>query len=194
KINALYQTGSAATYAAHYQELLIHVDWSDATQIDKFYEHLKSTIKDVIMLMKKEDCPTKFKAYVDSVIEIDNCVHDGELEQKQEGKQNNSDFSAKLSYSYQPHSSTQSFYSHQTTAPTSTSSSTLPPGEPMVIDATKISKPCGPLTAEEWERCHKQNLCHYCSGANHSAATCPNMSKASKKRHVPKASSQLGKA
>jgi hypothetical protein len=194
KINALYQTGSAATYAARYQELLIHVDWSDATQIDKFYEHLKSAIKDVITLTKKEDRPTEFKAYVDFVIEIDNRVHDRELERKQEGKQNNSNFSAKSSYSYQPRSSTQSFYNQQTTAPTSTSSTALPPGEPMVIDATKISKPRGPLTAEERERRHKQNLCLYCGGANHSAATCPNMSEASKKRHVPKASSQSGKA
>lgn len=194
KINALYQTGSAATYATCYQELLVHVDWSEATQIDKFYEHLKSAIKDVITLMKKEDHPTEFKVYVDFVIEIDNHVHDRELEWKQEGKQNNSDFSAKSSYSYQPCSSTQPFYSQRTTAPTSTSSSTLPPGEPMVIDATKISKPHGPLTAEEWEQHHKHNLCLYCSGTNHSAATCPNMSDGSKKQHVPKASSQSGKA
>jgi Retrotransposon gag protein len=193
KINVLYQTGSAATYAARYQELLVHVDWSEATQIDKFYEHLKSAIKDVITLTKKEDRPTEFKAYVDFVIEIDNRVHDRELERKQEGKQNHSHFSAKSSYGYQPHSSPQSFYG-QATTPISTSTPTLPPGEPMVIDATKISKPRGPLTAEERERRHKHNLCLYCGGANHTATTCPNMSEASKKRHVPKASAQSGKA
>jgi len=49
KIEALHQTGSCMSYASKYRELLIYVDFSEATKIHKFYEGLKDDVKDIIV-------------------------------------------------------------------------------------------------------------------------------------------------
>ncbi|KAG5639922.1 hypothetical protein DXG03_002361, partial [Asterophora parasitica] len=86
KLLTLVQTGSAATHASQYTELLIHVNWSEQTKIDNFYCSLKTSVKDTIMLTHLQDCPKVFKKYVDFVIEIDNCVHCRKQEHKLKAK------------------------------------------------------------------------------------------------------------
>ena len=64
----------------------MHANWSDSIKIEKFYKHLKPGVKDIVVLTKREDCPTDFADYIKFIIEVDNCLHNCELEYKLEGK------------------------------------------------------------------------------------------------------------
>jgi hypothetical protein len=193
KIQDLEQTGSAAAYSARFHELVVHVKWNDEVKIHFFYQNLKTSVKDMIANTKVNDQPTDFKQYSDWVIDIDNRIHDRELERKAETKSTKQKSTPSYNNSTPRHSSTPSYV-----PPPPSTSSALPPGEPMEIDASKtskFSKARGPLTTEEKERRRKNKLCMYCGGSNHFADSCPNMSEAAKKRlAASKASSQSGKA
>ncbi|KAG5640749.1 hypothetical protein DXG03_007313 [Asterophora parasitica] len=55
KLLTLKQTGSAAAYAAHYMELLVHIDWSEQTKINNFYRKLKPAVKDMSIITCSQD-------------------------------------------------------------------------------------------------------------------------------------------
>jgi hypothetical protein len=189
KIDALSQTGSVANYAARYFELLVHVDWSEQTKIDTFYRKLKPAVKDIISYTPVDKRPNTFKKYVDFCIDIDNRVHEREVERRHEAKSSNLGKPSSSS-----RNTNNSSFSPRVPSASTSSSSALPPGEPMEIDATKTGKPRGPLTPEERQRRKDLKLCLYCGGANHTAHSCPNMPEAAKKRFVSKQANPSGKA
>jgi hypothetical protein len=196
KIEALKQTGACATYASRFKELLVHVDFSESTKINKFKEGLKPEVKDVLVNIM--DKPKQFDKYIDLCIRIDNHVHQRDLERQAAKKASSSNQSSNNNPRNTNTSTRTQSSQHQFNFPppptTSTSStSDLPPGEPMQIDATKMKR-C-PLTPEERKRRHDLGLCSYCGG-QHNVTKCPNMSERAKKNYAAKrnASSSSGKA
>ncbi|THU91610.1 hypothetical protein K435DRAFT_863266 [Dendrothele bispora CBS 962.96] len=145
-------TDSAAAYASRFLELLVHVNWTDETKIDNFYRNLKPSVKDLISNTKWESCPKTFLDYAVFAIDCDNRVHKQELEPKDESSKKST---------------------NNNTLSSSKSESTLPPGEPMQIDAT-ISKPRGKLTEAEWKHCIDNDLGLYCGKCRKTTDTCPN--------------------
>jgi hypothetical protein len=164
KIESLRQTGSCARYASKFRELLVYVNFNTSTTIQKYYEGLKDEVKDLLLTVHKP--PTEFDEYVTLTVTIDNRLHRREVERK----------TAKKPMSRQQNTSDMST---QPKPPTFTT--TLPPGVPMEIDATK-TVPRQPLTKEERDRRFAQGLCLYCGGTEHTVKNCPNMSERAKKK------------
>jgi hypothetical protein len=167
------QFGSCAVYAAHFEELLPFVDWSDQSTINTFYKGLKPRVKDGLVSVLSK--PTIFRDYTKLCVEIDNVAWRREQERKAEKSSN----SRNDNTSRPPHTP------RATTSTTSVASQALPPGIPMEIDATKLGKPRGPLTQKERDERRAKGLCLYCGGP-HKIADCSNMSDAAKKRYAEK--------
>ncbi|KAF5334699.1 hypothetical protein D9758_017252 [Tetrapyrgos nigripes] len=174
KLKKLKQTGSASAYASRFSELVVHVDRSESTKINQFYTNLK-TAKGNVM---------------NWVIDIDNRVHEREEEGKEESPSKSS---------FSPSKPAKTSNSH-TTPPSnnSTSNSSLPPGEPMQVDATKTGKPHPKLSDEEKKRRKDLGLCVYCGKCGKDIDNCPNRSPYVVKRmeaaKAARASSQSRKA
>jgi hypothetical protein len=189
KLDNLYQTGSAAQYAARFMEYIVHLNLSEDTKILYFYRHLKNDIKDSIAHRSKDVIPTTLKPYIDLVVEIDDSLHQRDVERRKDAqdprlsRSNRGNNSSQRS-AYVPFTPSYTSYSSPSPSP-SPSSSSLPPGEPMQIDLT-ISKPRGPLTHAERNLRRTQNLCLYCGGSGHKIAQCPNMSEEAKKNYLAK--------
>ena len=185
----LRQTGSCASFASRFRELLVDLELNEPLKIEYFRKRLKDNVLDALALIKRKDLPTDFDEYVDICISIDNSLHRREMEKKKKTG-NNFNSSAKQTYSRNSGTSTPSSSFPQT----STTTAVLPPGTPMEIDATKTGTPRGPLTKEERERRRREGLCAYCGG-KHSVDDCPNMSERAKKATAArKASPNAGKA
>ncbi|KAF5339905.1 hypothetical protein D9758_015029 [Tetrapyrgos nigripes] len=173
KLKKLVQTGSAASYASRFLELLVHVNWTDETKIDMFYSGLKTATKDLISNTPRSERPKTFLDYSQWVITCDNRVHEREQERRDEGgKKTSNGMSSKPSSSK----------SHSSTNPTPSTSNTLPLGEPMQIDASKTGVVQGKLTSEERQRRKDQGLCLYCGRCGKQADECPNRSEQAIKR------------
>ncbi|KAF9221431.1 hypothetical protein BS17DRAFT_844949 [Gyrodon lividus] len=129
--------------------------------------------------------PTVFDEFVKICIEIDNAVHENELD-KCHAKPGDASKSANHSQPKQTPAAT-------TPRPAVLPTLSLPMGEPMQIDMTKTKR--GPLTQAEHEHHCANKLCMYCKG-QHIIVDCPNMSDAMKKRYADnkKASPTAGKA
>ncbi|KAI5889894.1 uncharacterized protein SCHCODRAFT_01128098, partial [Schizophyllum commune H4-8] len=161
KIEALWQTGSAANYIQAYDELAKHVDFSDMTKKATLYKHLKPELKDLLLSVRGFKM-LPYSEYTATIIEVDNDMHRRAQERQQEAK--------KKTAKSNPSSSAPSFVPQPTPpfvpapAPVPRSSHTaLPAGEPMEIDATKTgSRPRAPLTQAEKDRRRREGLCSYC--------------------------------
>ena len=188
KIKALRQTGSCAAYASRFRELVVYLDWTDKSKIAAFKEGLKDQVHDLLITVCPK--PTHFDDFVKTCIEIDNAVHENELE-KRHAKSGDASKNTNRSHPKQNQPSTGR--GTATMSAPSLSTPTLPPGEPMMIDATKTKR--GPLTQAERDRRRANKLCMYCGG-QHQIDACPNMSDAAKKRLADKktTSPSLGKA
>ncbi|KAG5640274.1 hypothetical protein DXG03_009559 [Asterophora parasitica] len=66
---------SSLTRLAPPLPMLLDINWSEQTKISNFYRNLKTTVKDTIAMIRSQDRLTRFKNYVDFVIEINNWVH-----------------------------------------------------------------------------------------------------------------------
>lgn len=170
-IDNLQQTGSCANYAAKFKEQLPFLDLSEATKIFYFDRHLKKEVQAALIHVRPK--PKTFEGYVKICIEIDNDIHSRKLSWKAAEPVSTS----KPSHSKQPRQDTPRHNPTQSNSPPP-SSQALPPGVPMEIDATRVSRPRGPLTPEEKERRRKLGHCLYCDGAGHNAVDCPNKKKA----------------
>src|SRR5258705_12637467 len=80
RIESLRQTNSCASYASRFRELLIHVDFSEATKIQKFYNGLKEEVKDLLVAIPTSSRPKRFDAYIAAAIDADNRVHQQHIE------------------------------------------------------------------------------------------------------------------
>ncbi|KAF5391221.1 hypothetical protein D9757_003056 [Collybiopsis confluens] len=88
KLVTLVQTGSTASYAARFGDLVAHLDWNDQAKIDKFYDGLKEQTQNYISVIKREDRPKKYLDYVSFAIDCDDRAHERDIErgQKKKGK------------------------------------------------------------------------------------------------------------
>lgn len=182
EMDLLIQTGSCASFASRFRELLPDLDLTeDRSKIDYFRKRLKDNIKDVLATIPRRTTPTNFDRYVEMCIDIDNNLHRRQLETQKKSRAT-------------PTTKNNSFnFRNNNTAPVPSSSSTLPPGIPMEIDATK-TKPHGPLTDEEKARRKREGLCAYCGQGKHLIENCPNMSDRAKKALAARKASPSGKA
>ncbi|KAL0065032.1 hypothetical protein AAF712_008025 [Marasmius tenuissimus] len=148
-------------------------------------------IKDALTYVKKADRPKTYKEFTNLITEIDDRIHEWKIERKAEARRTKSKSSNGNgngngnSHHYSP--------PPPSTAATSTS---LPPGEPMEIDATCVQHPKR-LSATERQRHKDEGLCTYCGGKDHQVKNCPNMSEAAKKAYkdrMAKRATAAGKA
>jgi hypothetical protein len=177
-----------AAYFARYEELLPYIEWSEQSKIASFYECLKPRVKDGLAGILNK--PADFCEYAKICMDLDNLAYRREQEHKKEKSGSNTTSGSSRQQSVRP---TATPRAPQPTASSSTSSA-LPPGDPMEIDATKTGKIRGPIAPKEKQRRRDENLCLYCGGANHKIGDCPNMNEAAKKRFVAKAPTSSGKA
>lgn len=171
KMRALKQTGSCATYAARFRELLPFVELSGTTVLDMYKEGLKPAVRDVLRVVRPR--PDDFEKLVKLTVEIDNDLHEDELSARD-----------RVSSSRGNTNSNRSGSAPRQTAPTppassATNSTASTEVVPMEVDAVKFR---GPLTQDEKDRRRRLNLCMYCGGAGHNADTCSNKSAKAKKR------------
>jgi hypothetical protein len=199
KIRQLHQTGSAASYGTKFSNLLPYLDYSEETKCDMFYEGLKPVLKDYITVSPRSEIPKTFDEYVQWVTGLDNRLH---VRQGEGGSVlfSNAGTSSGYKSSNGNHNGNHPTSSHpHTHTSTPASTSTLPPGDPMEIDATKTGRPRGPLSEAEKKRRMDHGLCLYCGGSGHKAGDCPNKSSSKGKGKAsnttnPKAGPSSGKA
>lgn len=127
KIKALRQTGSCAAYASRFRELVVYLDWTDKSKIAAFREGLKDSVRDLLITVRPK--PTIFDEFVKICVEIDNAVHENELD-KRHAKPGDASKSTNRS---QPKQTTPA----PTPRPAVSSTPSLPMAEPMQIDAMK---------------------------------------------------------
>ena len=143
--------------------------WSAATSGKPRRE--EEEVREAVRIVRPK--PIDWEAYAKEAIDIDNDMWEDRKNKKRQRRQNRA-----ANNSHGP-----------PTAPSATGA-TLPPGEPMEVDALnlKTSKPKGPLTAEEKARRRREGLCSYCGVKGHFADSCPNKSEAAKKRDAERKS------
>ena len=185
KLERLTQTGSAASYANEFVEGLEYVDWTEKHAIRQFNRGLKHDLQ--VQLLKEAE-PGTLDEWIPLVVQMDNKMHNLEVETRRRDK-----FKSSVSVS-RP-----SEKSHKPRAANSGSNNPPPPppgpshsGEvPMEIDGVKHGK----VTEAERERRRKDKLCFYCGKGKHMIAECPNMSDEKKKKYLAsQASRSSGKA
>ncbi|EIN06993.1 hypothetical protein PUNSTDRAFT_18706, partial [Punctularia strigosozonata HHB-11173 SS5] len=168
KLRALRQNGACSTYTARFKELLVYLDFTEATKIEEYKSRLKPAVREKMITVRPK--PMTLDAYAEIAIEFDNEMHEYKLDFESEKKTPSSSSSA-------PRPST------STPAPAITAY--VAPADPnaMQIDAVRHSaRPRGKLTADERNRRIAAGLCTYCGGSGHYANDCPNKSDAAKKR------------
>ncbi|EED78041.1 predicted protein [Postia placenta Mad-698-R] len=140
KLEALKQTGSAATYANLFEEYLTYVDVSDYMQITYFDRNLKPRLKEILVNEKR---PATLDEWIPTVITADNRLHELERETRELKSKPSGHRHSELAQATPRVASTP--------APAALSSTVVP----MEIDAV-----CrGPVTAEEKECKHTIQDC-----------------------------------
>lgn len=169
KLNALHQTGSAAQYRTEFDNIAQYLTWDNSALRLRFYDGLKSDVKDAISYVPDE--PDDFKDYQDLAIRLDNRIY----ERKQEGRKSAPKPNPPNTGRTQPKNTTAS-------TTTTTTRAVTGPG-PMDLDATR-SKKFKPLTPEERQHRISNSLCLYCGKAGHRAGDCPAKSQKPFKLHA----------
>jgi hypothetical protein len=172
KLEALRQSTTASHYASEFKTMAAYVNWTDETKINRFYQGLKPSTKDLISTVVRSQRPTTFDDYVKFAIERDNQAQERELEKLLEAQG--------LTYS-----------NLSLPIPTSSTSSSAPfqsNGVPMEIDTLK-TRSHAPLSDAEKKHRRELGLCLYCGNPGHGIANCPNMSPAARKRYLERQSS-----
>ena len=162
KINNLTQVGSTANYRTEFDNLAQFLTWDDSALRSRFYEGLKSDVKDALSYVPIE--PILYRDFQDLCVRLDNRIYDRKSEHKKQP-------------TTQTHKSNTSTSRHNNPKPAYSSSSsnyyrTNTGPAPMDLDATKNRK-FKPLTPEERQQRMTNNLCMYCGKPGHRAAECP---------------------
>ncbi len=157
QLAVLWQTGSASTYVARFQEISVCCKHSDYDMHTRFVDGLKDEIQ-VLML---HDCPEVLGELYRLAIDIDGCLYKMKKQCKDflgQFKSNSSD-------------------NTPTSLPPSTSSTSIPTPTPdpdaMEIDVYSVLNSNGKLTPAEKSCCQKLNLCLYCGCTGHQVKECP---------------------
>ena len=182
------QTGSAASYANQFLEYLAYLDWTEETKLTQFNRGLKPEL--LRALAVRGQCESTLERWIPIVVSIDENLYEIEQELKRRGG-NKSGQSSKSTYSQSSNRSrdhNDSARDTRQTNPTPTTTSTSSGIVPMDVDATRQSRPRGPLSEAEKERRRKNNLCFYCGEGSHLFKNCP------KKNPAAPASRSAGKA
>lgn len=173
KLKELKQTGSCAGYASRSRELHDHLSLDDFSKIDYFYAGLKGTVKDLLITINRS---TVFDEFVDQCIEIDNRVHDREVEKRYENS------------SHRPASERKNRPRATPAPPAAPQPSVASSSQvvPMEIDAVRR----GPVTPDEKARRRREGLCYYCGQGKHLIDDCPNMSAKAKAAYKARAATR----
>jgi hypothetical protein len=155
QLRALKQKGSALDYTNKFVNLAADTKWNDAAMISQYRLGLKENVQETMATLEE---PETFSAFSQLAIDIDN-RHYGYVLTK---GANRSTSNTTRSQSNTP----------QRTAPT-TSSTASPPS--MAMDLSQAQHRAIP--AQEKQRRHDNNLCHYCGEEDHFVKNCPNKSK-----------------
>lgn len=174
KLRKLAQTGSAAAHIARFNELAVMVDISSANRHTLLMEGLKPELRKGLVHVNKTQ---PYNDLCKEIIRVDNELHELEKDTKTSKSK--------------PHSTNQSSQQQTSYQPVASSSS-LPMGEPMQIDATKTKakKFFKKLTQEEKDERKRKGLCSYCGMGPHSADDCPNKSDSAKKADAARAAAR----
>lgn len=164
KLKALRQGGHPASqYASEFRLIAGDTNWNDDALMAQFRLGLHDDVKDLLLTM--ED-PHTLQQLITIAVKCDNRLFERRMERQ--GRLRASD---RL-----PAPPTSSFHSVNTHKPTYSRPPpppTLPPGDPMQVDSTKVKH----LTPGEKARRRQQNLCLYCGKPGHFAPNCPEKSR-----------------
>jgi hypothetical protein len=170
KLASLRQTKSAAAFAVEFESLVTPLGLDDKSKCLLFFEKLKGTVKDAIMLTGR---PTTLKALIDQAVTQDQHQFQRRLEEKKKSEPPGQlkprpnlhhDLRFNPNHAANPNNK---FHTkpHNSTRPTS--------------DAPKpSSQPRGPLTDEKKAYRKQNNLCIYCGDPKHAIANCPRLAAA----------------
>lgn len=161
QLNALKQMGSAATYAARFRELVVHLDLTEQSKVDMFFKGLKESVGYGLTIAGK---PSTIDDLISHAIKLDNDLYQYNTNTKKKS-------SAQDHSKPRDHTPKAPTSSHTTTT-TSHSQSTSSDVVPMDIDAVRTA-PRGPLSAAERQRRLDNKLCLYCGEAGHLVSACP---------------------
>ncbi|KAI2645252.1 Transposon Tf2-6 polyprotein [Labeo rohita] len=128
---------AAAEYAIEFRTLAAQSGWNDVSLTAMFYHSLNPALQ-TELACRKEDL--SFSDFVSLTVKIDNLMRQ---HSKQKPERN-----------------------HPRRLPTTASSLSSPPEEPMQLNISRLS-------AEERERRRALNLCYYCGGTGHRSLGCP---------------------
>lgn len=159
KLSALTQTSSASAYRTEFDNISQYLSWDDSALRLRFYEGLKSDVKDALSYVVDE--PSELKDFQDLAIRLDNRI----FERKQEGRKSAPSTRHPTTTTVRLNDSRPTYQAQSTTVTTSGPA-------PMDLDGTR-NRRFKPLTNEERARRIANNLCLYCGGPGHRASDCP---------------------
>ncbi|GAA5895480.1 hypothetical protein JCM6882_006265 [Rhodosporidiobolus microsporus] len=180
RLSHLRQTGAASEYAAEFRRLSLLLGWNDQALRFHFYQGLKDSVKDELIL---EDEFEDLDKLVEAAVKIDDRIFLRSRERRTTDRSVSSTFTRtpRANTTSNGRSSTTRFHGYGNTSNsnnngTSTPSSWngVPPHERMEIDANRRNTiPRGPLTQAEKDRRRANGLCSYCAQHGHFADKCP---------------------
>ena len=153
RLQTLTQKGSAANYAAEFQQHSARTEWDDAALTAQFYRGLKDRVKDDIA---RGDRPEDLQEMIETAIRIDNRQYERSLEKG--GSYKAPTFKKHHQHAYKTR---KPYYGPQ----------------PMELDATHQAPHRGPLSPRDREHRMKNNLCLYCGKPGHKARECKSAQK-----------------
>ena len=165
KLNGISQTSSAANYRTEFDNISQYLTWDDSALRAKFYDGLKSDVKDALSYVLEE--PNNYKDFQDLCIRLDNRIYERKTETR-----GRTDHRTKPVERTVNRTVTRTFPTPRTSSSTTTSNRTSTGPVPMDLDATR-SKKFKPLTPQERQKRIDNNLCLYSGESGHRAGQCP---------------------
>jgi hypothetical protein len=162
KLRSLKQTSSAAAYRTEFDNIRQYLDWDEGALKEYFYEGLKESVKDSLVLVPIE--PEDFKEYQDLCIRLDNRIFERKQDSKSSGHKTPHHTSHKDNHRRPASGNTYTRPQVQV--------NTFSRGTPMDLDASANRK-YKPLTPQERQHRMQNQLCLYCGKPGHRAGDCP---------------------
>lgn len=185
KLSSLKQDRSASEYYTRFLQYASESEFNEVAQMYHFRHGLKTEIKTALAASLNQY--TSLSELANAAILIDNHLYEDRRDRRSApiaGPITGNRTSTSLLSRTRPQ------FAPRMTRPTTTT--------PIVRPATRFpstapSVPRGPLTDTEKQRRRNNNLCMYCGGSNHIAATCPNKIRVAAVRLQDKSNPGAGK-